>query len=124
MNKWIKITEYVQESKQINEQELLDVKKELELYLVNHDLGEEIKIKVQSMIFDIDNLIKLINSKNKGKNESEIKLLLKKIKKTLEVLKKIFLTIDDTCRKVNHFLDKVSSNIWEIILKVDTILFH
>jgi hypothetical protein len=63
------------------------------------------------MIFDIDNLIKLINSKNKGKNESEIKLLLKKIKKTLEVLKKIFLTIDDTCRKVNHFLDKVSSNI-------------
>lgn len=124
MNKWIKFTEYVQESKQINEQELLDVKKELELYLVNHDLGEEIKIKVQSMIFDIDNLIKLINSKNKGKNESEIKLLLKKIKKTLEVLKKIFLTIDDTCRKVNHFLDTVSSNIWEIILKVDTILFH
>ncbi|MFA5916835.1 MAG: hypothetical protein WC850_01210 [Candidatus Gracilibacteria bacterium] len=124
MNKGIKFTEYVQESKQINEQELLDVKKELELYLVNHDLGEEIKIKVQSMIFDIDNLIKLINSKNKGKNESEIKLLLKKIKKTLEVLKKIFLTIDDTCRKVNHFLDTVSSNIGEIILKVDTILFH
>lgn len=102
-----------------DEKKLLDAKTELELYLKNYDIWEELKEKIQKIIDEINDLIKI---KENG-NKKGIKKLLKNIKKTLKVLKDIFLVVDNTARKVNDCLDAVWSGIWEVVKKVEEIIF-
>ncbi len=102
-----------------DEKKLLDAKIELESYLKNYEIWNDLKTKIQEIVDEIDYLIKVKeNGEKKG-----IKKLLQNIKKTLKVLKDIFLTVDNTAKKVNNCLDSVSSGIWQVVNKVEDILF-
>lgn len=102
-----------------DEKKLVEAKTELELYLKNYEISEDLKIHCQNIINEIETLIKIKDSKN----EKGIKKLLKNIKKTLKVLKDIFMAVDNTARRVNNCLDAVSNWIWEVVKKVESILF-
>lgn len=102
-----------------DEKRLIDAKTELEIYLKNYNIDDEIKKSCQCIIDEIDNLIKI----KKSKDKKWIKKLLHNIKKTLKVLKDIFMAIDNTARKVNDCLDAVWSGISEVVKKVENILF-
>lgn len=102
-----------------DEKKLIEAKTELELYLKSYDIDDEIKKSSQNIIEEIKKLINF----NESKNKKGIKKLLQDIKKTLKVLKDIFLTVDNTARKVNNCLDTVWSGISEVVKKVEEIIF-